>query len=54
MNKNLNDKKNNLRSKFSTPLLPWAIESFSPPKKKNLLLGNIHLWKSDTQFFFSS
>jgi len=39
--------------KFSKPLLPWAIESFSP-QEKNLLLGDIHLWKFATQIIFSS
>jgi hypothetical protein len=34
MNENLNDQKNNLRSNFSTPLFPWAIESFSCQGKK--------------------
>jgi hypothetical protein len=34
MNENLNDKKNILRSNFSTPLLPQAIESFSTQGKK--------------------
>ncbi len=34
MNENLNDQKKSLRSNFSTPLFPWAIESFSHQRKK--------------------